>query len=82
MRDPAPRPAGHRYCVLFNSYDAQSGGKRLMRLRALAQRPECKVALLPPSSRQALIDFFVDRGTVAKEHLEPGPVVPVTGDSP
>ena len=82
VRDPAPRPAGHRYCVLFNSYDAQSGGKRLMRLRALAQRPECKVALLPPSSRQALIDFFVDRGTVAKEHLEPGPVVPVTGDSP
>ena len=76
LRHPGPRPAGHRYCVIFNSYDAQSGGKQLMRLRALAQRPECKASLLPPNSRQALIDFFADAGTVTASHLTPGPVQP------
>ncbi|MEC8941109.1 MAG: hypothetical protein VYC95_00130, partial [Verrucomicrobiota bacterium] len=76
LRHPGPRPAGHRYCIIFNSYDAQSGGKKLMRLRALAQRPECKASLLPPSSRQALIDFFADTGTVTVSHLAPGPLQP------
>ena len=76
LRNPGPRPAGHRYCIVFNSYDVQSGGKRLMRLRALAQRPECKASLLPPSSRQALIDFFADEGTITASHLEPAPAQP------
>ncbi len=76
LRNPGPRPAGHRYCIVFNSYDVQSGGKRLMRLRALAQRPECKARLLPPSSRQALIDFFADEGTITASHLEPVPAQP------
>ena len=82
VRNPVLQPAGHRYCVLFNSYDAQSGGRRLMRLRALAQQPECKATVLPPSSRQALIDFFVDRGRVEKEHLQAGPVGPVPENGP
>lgn len=70
VRRLAPRQPGdspdpdHRYCVLFNSYDVQSGGKRLMRLRALAEQPECRATMIPPSSRQALIDFFADRGVV------------------
>ena len=63
-------PADHRFCILFNSYDAQSGGKRLMRLRALAGRPESKAVLLDLSSREALIDFFKDR-----ELVVPGDVV-------
>lgn len=74
LRDPEPKAPGHRYCVVFNSYDGQSGGKRLMRLRALSQQPECRATLLPPSSRQALIDFFADREVVKPEHLQPGPV--------
>jgi hypothetical protein len=51
----------------------QSGGKRLMRLRALAKQAECKATLLPPSSRQALIDFFADLGVVRAVDLSPGP---------
>lgn len=62
-------PAGHRFCVLFNSYDAQSGGRRLMRLRALAQRPETRATLLPMTSREALIDFFRDREVVRAEDV-------------
>ena len=80
LRSPLSRPAGYRYGVIFNSYDAQSGGKRLMRLRALAQQPQCKAEILPPSSRQALIDFFADCGTVTKEHLQPGSVSPRAQD--
>ena len=49
---------------------------------ALAQQPECKATVLPPSSRQALIDFFVDRGRVEKEHLQAGPVGPVPENGP
>jgi len=63
-------PVGHRYCVLCNAYDAQSGGKRLMRLRALAQSPECKATLLTMSSREALIDYFGDLGTVRASGLK------------
>ena len=71
LRDPAPKPLDHRYCILFNSYDVQSGGRRLMRLRALAQQAECKATLIPPSGREALIDFFADRGVVKVADLLP-----------
>ena len=65
----------HRFCVLFNAYDAQSGGKRLMRLRTLSQQPESRAALLPLSSREALIDYFKDR-----EVVRPGDVVEAGGE--
>nr|NIP92196.1 hypothetical protein [Akkermansiaceae bacterium] len=71
-----PRPAGHRYVIVFNSYDVQSGGKRLMRLRALAGLPACQARLIPPSSRQALIDFFADRQVVGRDDLIPSPPKP------
>jgi 2',3'-cyclic-nucleotide 2'-phosphodiesterase (5'-nucleotidase family) len=60
----ADAPADHRFCILCNSYDAQSGGKRLMRLRALATQPESKASLLDLSSREALIDYFKDHELV------------------
>lgn len=63
---------GHRFCILVNSYDTQSGGKRLMRLRALADSPECKATLLTLSSREALINFFTELGTVRASGLRPG----------
>ncbi len=71
LRSPEPRPADHRYCIVVNAYDAQSGGRRLMRLRALVERPECKASLIPASSRQALIDFFADRKVVRIGDLLP-----------
>jgi 2',3'-cyclic-nucleotide 2'-phosphodiesterase (5'-nucleotidase family) len=69
LRSPG-KEIGHRYCILCNAYDAQSGGKRLMRLRALAESPECKATLLTLSSREALIDYFQDAGTVRPSALK------------
>ncbi len=64
-------PVGHRYRILFNAYDAQSGGKRLMRLRSLAQSPEARATTLQLSSREALIAFFKERGEIRPEDLLP-----------
>ncbi|MEM1084893.1 MAG: bifunctional UDP-sugar hydrolase/5'-nucleotidase [Verrucomicrobiota bacterium] len=63
-------PVGHRYRILCNAYDAQSGGKRLMRLRTLAQSPEVRSRMLSLSSREALIEFFKDRGEIESKDLE------------
>ena len=82
LRNPGPKPAGHRYGIVVNADDAQSGGKRLMRLRALAEEPECKATLLPPTSRQALIDFFADRGVVKAADLSPAPAAPTPAPTP
>ena len=60
----AEAPPDHRFCILCNSYDTQSGGKRLMRLRALAAQAESKATLLSLSSREALIDYFKDREVI------------------
>jgi len=59
-----------RYVILFNAYDAQSGGKLLMRLRALAERKESKAALLPLSSREALIEYFLAKKVVDHRDIE------------
>ena len=80
LRNEDPHTEGHRYCIVFNSYDVQSGGKRLMRLRALAERPESRAVLLPPNSRQALIDFFADMGTVTADHLAQRPAKAASGE--
>ena len=71
LRNPG-QPAGHRYCVLCNSYEGQSGGQRLMRLRALAENPECKARLLAMTSREALVDFFRSRESIRASALRPG----------
>ncbi|HCQ39996.1 MAG TPA: hypothetical protein DIV39_12635 [Verrucomicrobiales bacterium] len=71
LREAESVPRSHRYSIVFNSYDAQSGGKRLMRLRALAQNPECKPRLLQPNSREALIDFFADVGPITADSIAP-----------
>ena len=62
--------SGQRYRILFNSYDAQSGGKSLMRLRAIAQKEENRVATLPLSSREALIEYFLAKKVVDSEEIE------------
>ena len=50
-------PKGGRYRVLFNSYDAQSGGGRLIGLRDALAKPTAKSRLLPLETREALIDY-------------------------
>ena len=53
-------PRRERYRVLFNSYDAQSGGRKLNVLRDSLAKPASKSRLLPLGTREALIDYVAD----------------------
>lgn len=53
-------PRRERYRVMFNSYDAQSGGRRLTVLREVLSKPAAKSRLLPLGTREALIDYVAD----------------------
>ena len=53
-----------RYRILFNSYDSQSGGRKLMKLREMMSEKASKSKLLPINTREALIDYFLDQKTV------------------
>ena len=54
--------AGRRFKVGFNSYDAQSGGKRLMRLREILAVPAARRVTIPIDTRSALIEGILNRG--------------------
>ena len=49
-----------KYRVLFNSYDSQSGGRRLMKLREILEESASATKLIPVNTREALIDYFAD----------------------
>jgi len=53
-----------RFTIALNSYDGQSGGRRLMRLREILEAPAAKRTTIPLDTRTALIDALLDRGTV------------------
>jgi 2',3'-cyclic-nucleotide 2'-phosphodiesterase (5'-nucleotidase family) len=57
-------PADRRVRIAFNSYDAQSGGRRLMRMREILEAPAAKQTTTPVDTRSALIAGLLDRGTV------------------
>ncbi|MGC6582742.1 MAG: bifunctional metallophosphatase/5'-nucleotidase [Akkermansiaceae bacterium] len=59
--DPAALESGKRYPILFNSYDSQSGGRRLMKLRQMMAEPASQSRLLPINTRDALIDYLADQ---------------------
>jgi hypothetical protein len=63
-RDGREVPADRRLSIAFNSYDAQSGGRRLMRMREILAAPEARRTTSPIDTRSALIDGLLDRGTV------------------
>lgn len=54
-----------RFRIGFNSYDAQSGGQRLMRLRDIVHQPGAKRTMTPIDTRGALIDGFLSRGNIS-----------------
>ncbi len=56
--------ADGRLVIAFNSYDAQSGGRRLMRMREILAAPEANRRTTPVDTRGALIAGLLDRGTV------------------
>ncbi|MBK1833324.1 bifunctional metallophosphatase/5'-nucleotidase [Roseibacillus ishigakijimensis] len=53
-------PQRERYRVIFNSYDAQSGGRRLTTLRDILARPAARSRLIPLDTREALLDYVAD----------------------
>ncbi len=57
-------PPDARVRIAFNSYDAQSGGRRLMRMREILEAPAAKRTTTPVDTRGALIAGLLDRGTV------------------
>jgi 2',3'-cyclic-nucleotide 2'-phosphodiesterase (5'-nucleotidase family) len=56
-----PVAAGRRFKIGFNSYDVQSGGRRLMRLREIIANPAAKRVTTAIDTRSALIDGILNR---------------------
>lgn len=57
--------ADRRFVIGFNSYDAQSGGQRLVKLREIVFQPSAKRVMTPIETRAALIDGFLNRGDIS-----------------
>ncbi|RPJ34964.1 MAG: bifunctional metallophosphatase/5'-nucleotidase [Verrucomicrobiaceae bacterium] len=53
-----------RFTIAFNSYDAQSGGRTLMRLREIVSQPSAKLTMTGIDTRGALIDGLLARGEI------------------
>jgi 2',3'-cyclic-nucleotide 2'-phosphodiesterase/3'-nucleotidase len=62
-------PDKPRYRVALNSYDAQSGGQRLLQVARLAAAPENRRVLHAIEIRAALVDFFATRQRVGRASL-------------
>jgi len=60
-----PVDPGRRFTFCCNSYDSQSGGRRLHRLCELLARPEAKRTLTAIDTRTALIGFCLRSGTLS-----------------
>ncbi|MFM7034403.1 MAG: bifunctional metallophosphatase/5'-nucleotidase [Planctomycetia bacterium] len=64
LREGKPVAADQRFAIAFNSYDAQSGGRRLMRLREILSKPSARRRTTTIDTRTALIDALLDRGEI------------------
>lgn len=64
-RHGKPRPEDARFTIAFNSYDAQSGGRSMMRLREILSQPSAKATLTGIDTRGALIDGLLNRGKIS-----------------
>jgi 5'-nucleotidase / UDP-sugar diphosphatase len=56
-----PVAAGRRFKIGFNSYDMQSGGRRLMRLREIVSQPAAVRQTTKLDTRSALMDGILNR---------------------
>ncbi len=59
-----PVDPDRRYTIAVNSYDGQSGGRRLMKLREILASPEARRTTTSIGTREALIDSWLDAGTI------------------
>lgn len=62
-RDRPVKP-DERFTIAVNSYDSQSGGRRLPKLRAACESPAGRRTLTSLDSRTAVIEGLLERGTV------------------
>ncbi len=60
-----PVAADRRFKVGMNSYDAQSGGRKLLRLRDIAAAPSAKRVTTGIDTRSALIDGILNRREIS-----------------
>jgi 5'-nucleotidase / UDP-sugar diphosphatase len=58
LADGRPVDPAKRYRIALNTFDARSAGHRLMKLRAILERPEARCTFHPVQTRETLIDFF------------------------
>jgi 5'-nucleotidase/UDP-sugar diphosphatase len=59
-----PVDPDRQYTIAFNSYDGQSGGRRLMKLREIVASPEARRTTTSIGTREALIDYCLDAGEI------------------
>jgi 2',3'-cyclic-nucleotide 2'-phosphodiesterase (5'-nucleotidase family) len=60
-----PVASDRRFKIGFNSYDLQSGGQKLMRLRAIAADPAAKRMTTGIDTRSALVDGILNRKEIS-----------------
>lgn len=68
-RDGTPANPRRRYRIAFNTWDAQSGGGRLMRLRQILSEPASNRTVHAIQTRQSLIEYFLENQVVDETHL-------------
>jgi len=68
-RNGAPADPGRRYRIAFNTWDGQSGGGRLMRLREILSEPTSNRVVHTVQTRQSLIEYFLERQVIDGTHL-------------
>jgi 5'-nucleotidase len=64
LRGGAELPNDKTFTIAFNSYDAQSGGRRFLEMRDILAAPRAKRRTTPLDTRTALIDALLDRGRI------------------
>ncbi len=67
--DGSPLPAKTTYRVALNSYDSQSAGQRFPTLARLVAQASSHRVLHPIQTRDALVDFFVERQKIGRASL-------------
>ena len=60
-----PVAPDRRFTIGFNSYDAQSGGQRLMQLREIISRPSAQRVTTSIDTRSALMEGLLNRRQIA-----------------
>jgi 2',3'-cyclic-nucleotide 2'-phosphodiesterase/3'-nucleotidase len=71
--DGAPLEPDRRYTIAFNTWDAQSGGGRLMQMRRIIREPDSRHQVHRVQTRQALIEYFLRHQAINDAHLTPVP---------